>query len=819
MKLVIVESPAKCQKIQGYLGEGYKVVATMGHIRALEESLNSVGIERNWDPAYAEIKTKKEAIAKLRAAAKGAQVILATDDDREGEGIAWHVCFILKLNPATTPRIVFHEITRPAILSAAANPKLLDMNKVNAQQARAMLDLLVGFTISRVLWNRVAPKLSAGRCQTPALRLVVERDQEVENHRAAAFWRLSALFTHAQKQIQGKADNDIPTEKEATDILQKVHKNTKATILAVKDSVSVSQPPKPLITSTLQQEASNLFGLNPKTTMQAAQKLYEAGHITYMRTDNPLISLEAAQAVRAYVKTTYGEQFVGSEGQHTIQPNSNSAPKEKKTKAAKTAEKGHEDPKGPKGPEAQAAHEAIRPTHPETPDPNIEDAVQKKIYTLIWRRATQCQMSPSETDVRKASLELDADKGRLWTIEQTKLKFAGYKILENNDKAKQEEEQNQWQQWQILKPNLTIDWKTLNADESFTKPKGRYTEASLIAELEKRGIGRPSTFATLVSTIVERDYVEKTNVEGKQQDSHHLQIKPNVWPPKQTTESHKVGAEKNKMRATSLGKSVTTYLDKEYSDLFAYAFTAKMEQNLDEISKGEKPWKSLLQETWDTYKERYAEHTSGNSAVNKAARERQLSPTIKVILSRKGPLFVKEQAQEQAQAQPAQGKAKAKQKAEFAPLPKSASFESATLREAEQAFADAQQAKKGELIGLLETEEIRKKKGPYGLYVECKGVRVPIKGEESVEQIQEKLIAKISFQTTEQAYTRQVGDFTIKKGPYGLYFYKHALKRVSFVSFPKDLDPDKVNAVDLQGLYTAGLKKKKFVKKNDTPAQ
>jgi DNA topoisomerase-1 len=264
------------------------------------------------------------------------------------------------------------------------------------------------------------------------------------------------------------------------------------------------------------------------------------------------------------------------------------------------------------------------------------------------------------------------------------------------------------------------------------------------------------------------------------------------------------------MRATNLGKSVTTYLDKEYSDLFAYAFTAKMEQNLDEISKGEKPWKSLLQETWDTYKERYAEHTSGSSAANKAARERQLSPTIKVILSRKGPLFVKEQPGATGKEKP---------KAEFAPLKKESSFESATLQEAEQAFTDNQLAKKGELIGLLETEEIRKKRGPYGLYVECKGVRVPLKGEETLEQIQEKLIAKISFQTTEQAYTRQVGDFTIKKGPYGLYFYKHALKRVSFVSFPKDLDPDKVNAVDLQGLYGAGLKKKKFVKKIDTPAQ
>ena len=651
-----------------------------------------------------------------------------------------------------------------------------------------MLDLLVGFTISRVLWNRVAPKLSAGRCQTPALRLVVERDQEVENHRASAFWRLSGNFKWQSHQIQAKADQDVQTEKEATDILQKVHTNTKATILQVKESVSTSQPPKPLITSTLQQEASTLYGLNPKSTMQAAQKLYEAGHITYMRTDNPFLSKEAAATVREYVTTTFGINYVGIEGQHTIQSEQKEKEKKTTTKTKKEVEL----------PANQAAHEAIRPTHPETKEPQIEDAVQRKVYALIWRRATQCQMAPSTTDVRKASLELVNDKGRLWTIEQSKLKFAGYKILENADPKAHEDDVVHWQTWQsILKPNAQLDWTALRADESFTKAKGRYTEASLIAELEKRGIGRPSTFATLVSTIVDRDYVEKTNVEGKSQDSHHLTIKPNVWPPTQTTESHKVGAEKNKMRATPLGKSITAYLDKEYNDLFAYEFTAKMEQNLDEISKGEKPWKSLLQETWDTYKDRYTEHTTGPKENNKAARERQLSPTIKVILSKKGPLFVKEPEIP-------------KGKATFAPLSQTSSFESATLQEAEQAFTNAHEAKQGELIGLLETEEIRKKKGPYGYYAECKGTKVPLKGEETLEQVQEKLIAKISFQTTEQAYCRQVGDFTIKKGPYGLYFYKHALKRVSFVSFPKELDPDKANAVDLQGLYGLGLKKKKF---------
>ena len=734
MKLVIVESPAKCGKIQGFLGPGYQVLATMGHIRALEESLDSVGIDRNWEPKYAEIATKKDAISKLKKAAKGSEVILATDDDREGEGIAWHVAAILNLNPSTTPRIVFHEITQQAILAAVNNPRRLDLNKVAAQQARSMLDLLVGFTISKVLWNRVAPKLSAGRCQTPALRLVVERDNLVDNHRPEASWRLSGTYAHPAdltKTINADAIQEVKNEQEATEALQRVHNNTKTKVIEVKETVSISQPPKPLITSTLQQEASSHHGLNPKITMMAAQKLYEAGHITYMRTDNPLLSQEAATAIRTYVQGNYGETYLGPVGQNTIQATetaqTTAAPKKtKETKAKQT----------PAPPEAQAAHEAIRPTHPETPNPPIEDDIQRTVYNLIWKRATQSQMSPSQTDVRKGTLSLIADPSRQWTTEQTKLRFAGYKILERQDPAKQAQDQAEWLYWaqKLLKDTL-LNWTSLKADEVFTKPKGRYTEASLIAELEKRGIGRPSTFASLVTTIMDRNYVEKTNTDGKIQDTHHLALNPNQWPPTQTLEHHKVGADKNKLSATPLGKSVSEFLAREYNDLFNYEFTAAMEQKLDAVAKAEQPWKSVLQQTWDTYKERYQAMTTGSAATNKAAKERILGENMKVILSRKGPLFVKE----------AQGQ---ETKAQFAPLPPSVPFETATLQDAIAAFAAAQEAAAGELIGLLETQEIRKKKGPYGWYVICGTTNMSLKGDETLEQIKEKLEAKISFATT-----------------------------------------------------------------------
>ena len=808
VKLVIVESPAKCQKIQSYLGDGYKVIATMGHIRALEESLDSVGIDKGWEPTYKELANKKEAIAKLKQAAKGAEVILASDDDREGEGIAWHVCHILKLDPRTTPRIVFHEITKGAITAAVACPRTLDLAKVNAQQARSMLDLLVGFTISKVLWNRVGPKLSAGRCQTPALRLVVERDQEVDNHSASAFWKASAQIKHKDQMLEAQASGEFPNEDAVKTLLQTIHTTKTFNVTTVKESVSTSNPPKPLITSTLQQEASTLHGLGPKVTMQAAQKLYEAGHITYMRTDNPQLSLEAAESIRAHISKTYGDEYLGLPGQHTISsstaPSTDTAtePEKKPKKTKKKADVPAEAQTVQV--QAQAAHEAIRPTHPES-EPEISDPTQKTVYRLIWRRATQCQMAPSLTDVRKATLVSDAAKDQLWTTEQTKTKFAGWRIVERTDPTKETESASQWLAWApVLQKDTAVQWSALKADEHFTKPKGRYTEASLIADLEKKGIGRPSTFASLVSTILDREYVEKTNGEGKSQDSHHLTVLPNVWPPTVKTEKHKVGAEKNKLKATALGKSVSEFLNKEYTDLFNYEFTAAMEQNLDQIANANKPWKSLLQDTWDTYKERYQAMTSGSSLEKKAARERVLSDGLKVILSKKGPLFVRD---------PPPGSPKSA-KASFASLLSNMSYDTVTAADAEKAFASALEASQGELFGIQENgAEIRKKKGPYGFYIQCGEIRIPYKGE-TVEQIQEKLKAKTTFATgTDTAYERKLGDFTIKRGPYGLYFYKHTLKRVSFVKFPNGLDPEKVNVADLTGLYSDGLaKKRKFPK-------
>ena len=762
MKLVIVESPAKCGKIQGYLGADYRVVATMGHIRALEETLESVGIDRGWEPVYKELDTKKDAIVRLKSAAKGVdQVILATDDDREGEGIAWHVCCLLKLNPTTTSRIVFHEITQPALRAAVAAPRLLDLHKVNAQQARSMLDLLVGFTMSRVLWARVAPKLSAGRCQTPALRLVAERDRLVDNHTASAFWRLVGSFAAG---LEATAVQDVATEPEAMTALETVKDVSAATVLSVKETVSVSNPPKPLITSTLQQEASSLHGLAPKTTMMAAQKLYEAGHITYMRTDQAVLSAEAKTAIRAWVSANHGASYLGAETAATPKATL-AAPK-----AAAVA--------------AQAAHEAIRPTHPEVKTVELEDRTQTLVYNLIWRRATQSQMAPCLTDVRTVTLSIDADPSRIYKTEQTKSKFLGWRVLEPQDADKARKDEADWATW---KPLLTVGaklaWTTLRADQHFTKPKGRFTEASLIQELEHAGIGRPSTFASLVGTILERDYVEKTNVEGVVQESRHLSIKPKQWPPTLTTESHKVGNEKNKLRTTALGRSVVDFLTKDYDDLFAYGFTARMELELDEVAQGTKPWKSVLQTTWDTYKARYLAHTEGAS---RAGRERVLAPGLKVIQSKKGPLYVRESSDP-------------KGKAAFASLVSTETYETATLEQAEAAFATVATSRAGTLVGLHDGHEVRKKSGPYGLYVEWNGIRASVTATMSFEEIVAALVAKSGV----EAFQKVVGEYTVKRGPYGLYFYKTGLKKPRFVSLPTGVSPDTVSSSELLALYSA----------------
>jgi DNA topoisomerase-1 len=784
--LVIVESPAKCSKIQEYLGAGYKVTSSMGHIRALKQDLAAVGIENDWVPIYESIGAKAKTISQLRDhASKADEVILATDDDREGEGIAFHICAILRINPLTTKRIIFHSITEQEIQRAIQNPRLIDMNKFQSQQCRAMLDMLIGYTLSPVLWKQLNSNglpLSAGRCQTPALKLVLDRDLEIEAHAAQRFWAFTAAFTVNSLQPTEASRSKLETDAEARTYLATATKAQKATLVSVKETVRTHGAPKPLITSSLQQEASKLFSMGPKLTMSTAQRLYEAGHITYMRTDNAFLSTEGALQCRKVIAASYAPEYEGPVGQH--QGSATPVAAVTKAKAAKAKEK----------PEAQAAHEAIRPTHPETTQVEM-GALENKVYKLIWTRALQSQMAAATDDCRALTFTIDCDETKEpWHGEQVKTKFDGWKVL--NGKQDQREQTQLYQNWSAVETSgtpMVASWQSVTAEEGFTKPKARYTEASLIHELEHKGIGRPSTFASLVSTIMDRNYVEKSDSPGTQLDIRTWIVKKPATQPQEQIHKQTTGKESNKLQATPLGRTVAEFIYKYYADIFDYSYTASMEQELDRVAKGERPWKTLLQTSWDQYKARYESHMNtvidpDAKKAQKQANKRDLGNGITALLSRKGPLLLKEETKE------------------FCSLPSGTSYETITLAQAEHAY----ELKGGQTIGQYKEKPIQKKKGPYGFYAQWDTVRVPLKPDDTLEIILEKIEQKAK---PTNAYERKVGDFTIKSGPYGHYFFKHGLKKANFISLPKMVDQDKVTATDLTTLYTEGIKAKKSNKK------
>jgi len=803
--LVIVESPAKCGKIQEYLGKGYKVTSSMGHIRSLKEDLEAVGIERNWNPQYQIMPTKRKTVSTLQELAQNAkEVILATDDDREGEGIAFHICSVLKLDPLTTKRIIFHAITKTDIQNAINNPRTIDMNKFQSQQTRAMLDMLIGFTLSPVLWKQLNANglpLSAGRCQTPALKLVLDRDDQITNHASAQFWNMTGEFT-VNNQPKIKAQREKFPNDTTTAAYIKTLTSRASTLTTVKESERTHGAPKPLITSTLQQEASKTYGLSPKTTMSLAQKLYEAGHITYMRTDNAFLSPEGAAAARAEIVKLYGPSYEGPKSQHN-QSKKAAPPSDAEAAKSKPKAKGKASQAGAEV-EAQAAHEAIRPTHPEFKElPNVDEQ-EAKIYKLIWRRALQSQMATATEDARGLTFVIDNDPSKAaWYGEQIKSKFLGWKILDSSDKTddKQTAAVSAWNAWTATKSQAKATWLTITAEEDFTKAASRYTEASLIHELETKGIGRPSTFASLVTTIVDRNYVEKSDSPGTQIDVRKwILTEPSA---KLKEEKHKqtVGKESNKLQATALGRTVAEFIYKNYADMFDYSYTAKMESELDHIAKGARAWKTLLQENWDLYKDRYQNHIANapEGGKQKVANKRDLGEGICVVLSRKGPLLLKEETKE------------------FASLPPRTSFETVTLAQAKAAY----KAKDGTELGSYDSKPILKKKGPYGFYAQWEAVKVPYKPEDTLEVIIAKIKQKGGIvdpaSTTDPTNTnappppfeRKVGEFTIRRGPYGLYFFKNTAKKAAFASFPAAANENTVTEAELPELYTAALAAKK----------
>jgi len=791
-KLLIVESPAKCKKIQGYLGAGWRVQATMGHIRALKEDLAAIGfnatagIHQTWSATYESIATKRDAISSLKKAAAGAEVYLGADDDREGEAIAWHTCQILGLDPATTPRVTFHEITEQALKQAVATPGRIDMNKFNAQQARTMLDMLIGFTLSPCLWRSVGykPGLSAGRCQTPALRIIYDRDLAIEAHQTTLSWRIRMNSQHDLHWSSGVSH----TEAEAQAILKTLASQSPQTLTVTdrQERVSTSQPPKPFITSSLQQEASSRLGMNPKITMKVAQTLYEGGHITYMRTDNAILSEEAKAAAAAIVTERWDSSYLAPlaveekkvvkkvvkkkvESAAAPQAAHEGSGKPDPTARVLTSQNAHETSAKAAvtcAPAPAGAHEGIRPTHFEITDPDV-GSQELRLYKLIWTRSIQSVMAPEQRDVVKLTGH-PANKLELLNLETTwdQTRFAGWRILDAERKAEEEAAAAAiYEARKTLAKGQHIPWLVATGTEVRTNPPPRYTEASLIRDLESKGIGRPSTYATLVETVLDRAYVEKATIKAEPVQVRSLDLKAGAKEPKAITKAEKGTTEKDKLRTTALGRTVIEWLLSKFGDMLEYDFTAGMEARLDEIAKGTRLWPSVLQETWTAYADRYSEVMSAPKAVSSesaSANKKDWGDGYKMVVSKKGPLFVLE----------AEG-----QKTRFANVPAGLSIQTATRQDAEAAFAQVG----GDALGELDGAPVTIKKGPYGYYATWKDQRLTCKADETLEELTPKLQAKVSADTVDHT----VGAYKIKKGPYGLYMFRTGTKgKPTFVSIP-----------------------------------
>jgi len=564
--LVIVESPAKAKTIEKFLGTDYQVESSYGHIADLPSKEIGVDVENGFKPKYEVSADKKALVTKLRGLAKNAEMVwLASDEDREGEAISWHLSEELKLDKNKTKRIVFHEITKNAILKAIENPREIDYNLVNAQQARRVLDRLVGYELSPVLWRKIKGGLSAGRVQSVSVRLIVEREREIQNFKPVASYSVVAEFTNeAGRSFKAKLPKNFNTKKEAEDFLNKnIGSTYKVGDLETKPTKK--SPTGPFTTSTLQQEAARKLYLPVGITMQLAQRLYEAGLITYMRTDSVNLSKDAMEAAQAEIIKSYGKEF--------------SRPRTFVNKS--------------KG--AQEAHEAIRPTDMSRHTVNI-DRDQARLYDLIWKRTLASQMSDAELERTNVKIEAN-NHSEVFTASGEVIKFEGFlKVyLEGNDEDDEEQEG--------MLPAMKVNEKLINnyitATERYSRPAARYTEASLVKKLEELGIGRPSTYAPTISTIINRNYVEKGNLEGQERNYTQLTLQSNKVAEKLLKEN--TGSDKGKLVPTDIGTIVTDFLVKNFENILDYNFTAKVEQDFDEIAEGNIDWTKMMQEFYDKF--------------------------------------------------------------------------------------------------------------------------------------------------------------------------------------------------------------------------
>ena len=561
--LVIVESPAKAKTIERFLGKDFHVMSSYGHIRDLKKKDFSIDIENGFTPIYEIPSDKKKVVTELKAAAKKAEMVwLASDEDREGEAISWHLYDALDLKEEKTKRIVFHEITKDAIQRAIQNPRKIDQNLVDAQQARRVLDRIVGFELSPVLWRKIKPALSAGRVQSVAVRLIVEREREIQNFKSEAAYRIVAHFTKQenghQYEIKAEYNKRLKTKAEALALLESLKTST-FTVGDVNVRPAKKSPAPPFTTSTLQQEASRKLGFSVGQTMMVAQRLYESGKITYMRTDSVHLSALAIGTAKTEISGQYGDKYI-------------------KSRQYATQSKG-----------AQEAHEAIRPTYISTHEVD-GTAQEKRLYDLIWKRTVASQMADAELERTTADIAISNNDGKFVANGEV-IKFDGFLrvYLEGTDEENGENEEGMLPP---MKKGEQLAMLETNATERFTQRPPRYTEAALVRKMEELGIGRPSTYAPTISTIINREYVEKTNVEGEERVYNILTLKKGVI--KDSDKREIAGADKNKLVPTDIGMVVNDFLVEYFPSVIDYNFTANVEKDFDRIAEGKAQWNKSI---------------------------------------------------------------------------------------------------------------------------------------------------------------------------------------------------------------------------------
>ncbi|GHA24702.1 DNA topoisomerase 1 [Salinimicrobium marinum] len=755
--LVIVESPAKAKTIEKFLGKDYKVASSFGHIADLPSKEMGVDTEGDFTPKYIVSKDKKDVVRKLKSLAKVADMVwLASDEDREGEAIAWHLAEELHLDKAKTKRIVFHEITKSAILRAIDNPRGINYNLVNAQQARRVLDRLVGYELSPILWRKVKGGLSAGRVQSVSVRLIVEREREIQNFKAEASFRIDAEFTTEEgKTFKAKLPKNFDTRTEAEQFLSQ-NLEAKFKIADLTTKPAKKSPAPPFTTSTLQQEAARKLYFSVSKTMTMAQRLYEAGHITYMRTDSVNLSNDAQKGAKNEILKAYGDKY-------------------SKSRQFKGKTKG-----------AQEAHEAIRPTNFENHTVNAERDEQR-LYELIWKRAIASQMSDAQLE--RTNVKIEADKhDKQFTANGEVLKFDGFlKVyLEGSD----EEDEERDGMLPALRVNENLENNYITATERFTRPPYRYTEASLVKKLEELGIGRPSTYAPTISTIQNRNYIEKGSVDGTERKYLQFTLSDNKI--QENTLNETVGSDKGKLVPTDVGMVVNDFLVTHFSNILDYNFTAKVEQDFDDIAEGNEEWTKMMKNFYNDFHPQVldvAENAEREVGERVLGKDPETGKPVSVRLGKFGPMVQI-------------GSVEDDEKPKFASLGPDQTLDSVTYEEAMDLF----QLPKN--LGEYKGEDVEVNNGRFGPYVKFGKKYVSLeKGEDPLNVDYDRALELIKEKEKADAPIYEYKDLPVQKGVgrFGPYLKWNNM----FINVNKKYDFDNLSAEDIEALIEDKIKKER----------